>query len=193
MFGKLQGLVEYIGDNFIILMAGGVGFKVMLPANILSSVKAGKESSFWIETVVREDAITLIGFNNMDEQVMFQKLVTVSGIGTKVALAILGAFKVNVLQTAIFSGDVKTLTSVPGVGKKVAERIIVELKGKASAVISEEGETADIYNDVLGALESLGYRRNDCVEMVQKIVKDNPDNSVQTIITICLREIADNR
>ena len=188
MFGKLQGVVEYIGSNFVILMAGGVGFKVLLPPNILANQKVGSDAAFWVETVVREDAINLIGFENPVQQEMFQNLTTVSGIGTKVALAILGAFKIDVLQTAIVSGDAKTLTAVPGVGKKVAERIIVDLKGKVG--VSDGNGGASACGDAMAALESLGYRRTDVAELVQKLARDNPDASVQSLITKALKKIS---
>jgi len=189
MFGKLQGVVEYCGAGFVILTTGGVGYKVMLPGNILATQRVGADAAFWIETVVREDAINLIGFDSIAAQELFVKLTGVSGIGTKLALAILGVFKVPVLGSAIVSGDVKTLCGVPGVGKKVAERIIVELKGKVagSAVDSASG---DVYNDTLAALESLGYRRADCVESVQRLVKDNPGDAVEALITKALKEYA---
>jgi Holliday junction DNA helicase RuvA len=130
----------------------------------------------------------LIGFNNLEEQDLFVKLTSVSGIGTKVALAILGTFKANVLQSAIANGDVKTLISIPGVGKKVAERILVELKGKVSAEISSSA-SSNIYDDTMSALEALGYRRNDVVEIVQKLAKDNPNDTVQSLITKALKQI----
>ena len=187
MFGKLQGVVEYIGPGFIILGVGGVGYKVMLPTNVLIAMKAGDTASFWIETVVREDAINLIGFQSVAEQEMFIKLTGVSGIGTKVALAILGAFKLSVLEGAVISGDVKTLTSAPGVGKKVAERIIVELKGKVDGVVMDAAP-GDAYGDTLAALEALGYKRADCVELVQKLVRENPDDTVQSLLTKALKE-----
>ncbi|MDR2268858.1 MAG: Holliday junction branch migration protein RuvA [Rickettsiales bacterium] len=189
MFGKLQGSIEYIGSNFVILMAGGVGFKILLPSNILTAQTVGREAAFWIETIVREDAINLIGFDDQAQQDLFVKLTSVSGIGPRVALAILGAFGADVLQTAILSGDVKTLTSIPGVGKKVAERIIVELKGKVGASVPA-GANGNVYDDVLAALETLGYRRGDVVELVQKLARENPDDTVQSLITKALKEYA---
>ena len=187
MYGKLQGAIDYIGNNFVILMAGNIGFKILLPANVLAAQTVGKNAVFWIETIVREDAITLVGFANISEQEMFQKLTTVSGIGPKVALAILGSFKIGSLESAISTGDVKTLTSVPGVGKKVAERILIELKGKVTCVLTEGFET-DITGDTLSALESLGYRRLDCVELVQKL--QATEDSVQSLLTKVLKEYA---
>ena len=188
MFGKLQGLVDYVGNNFVILMSGGIGFKIMLAINVLSMQSVGKEAIFWIETIVREDSINLVGFNNLSEQELFLKLTMVTGIGTKVALAILGSFKTDILRTAIATGDVKTLTAVPGVGKKVAERIIVELKGKIDFSEHSEGSN-NHYDDTISALEALGYRRSDVVEMVQKLVKENPDDSVQSLIKKALKQL----
>jgi Holliday junction DNA helicase RuvA len=191
MFGKLQGVVEYVGSNFVILTANGIGFRIMLPPNVLAAQAVGGEASFWVETVVREDSISLIGFDSIPRQEMFQKLTAVSGIGPKVALAILGSFKIGVLESAIASGDVATLTSVPGVGKKVAERIIVELKGKVVAGASVVAGGSDAYNDALGALESLGYRRADVVELVQRLAAENPADNVQSLITKALKAIGD--
>ncbi|MDR3208517.1 MAG: Holliday junction branch migration protein RuvA [Rickettsiales bacterium] len=190
MFGKLQGAVEYVGVGFVILLVSGVGFKVLLPENILARQKVGKNAAFWIETIVRQDAIQLIGFDAQDEQDMFQKLVGVSGIGTKLALAVIGAFRQGVLRTAIASGDAKTLSSVPGVGKKVAERIIVELRGKVDGALASSESDGDVYGDVLSALESLGYRRADSVELVQKLIKENPNENVQSLLTKALKEYA---
>jgi Holliday junction DNA helicase RuvA len=190
MFGKLQGSIEYVGAGFVILMANGVGFKVMLPTNILARQKSGASATFWIETIVRQDAINLIGFDTLDEQNMFQKLTSVSGIGSKLALAIIGSFKTEVLRTAIASKDSKTLSSVPGVGKKVAERIIVELNGKIEAAAASSQSESDVYGDVLAAMESLGYKRGECVETVQKLIRENPTDGVQSLITKALKEYA---
>jgi Holliday junction DNA helicase RuvA len=183
MIGRLQGVVDYVGAGFVILTAGGVGYKVWLPSNVLFENPVGSPASFWIETIVREDAITLIGFGDLAAQDMFIKLTSVSGVGPKSALAILGAFKLEVLSGAIAGEDVKTLTAAPGVGKKVAERIIVELKGKVGIVSAG----SDAANDTLSALETLGYRRADVVELVQKLAKENPGDPVQSLITKALK------
>jgi Holliday junction DNA helicase RuvA len=191
MFGKLQGRIDYVGANFVILTANGVGFKIMLPSGALAAANVGEDASFWIETIVREDSISLIGFESMREQDMFVKLTGVSGIGPKLALAILGGFRIGVLEAAVASGDAKTLSSVPGVGKKVAERIIVELKGKIAAAAPDgENGADDVYGDTLAALESLGYRRQDMVELAQRLVAENPDASVQSLITKALKEMS---
>jgi len=191
MFGKLQGVIDYIGNGFVILMAGGVGFRIMLPANVLTAQTVGDKATFWIETIVRDDAINLVGFDSLAAENMFVKLISVSGVGPKVALAILGAFKTDVLENAIAGGDIGTLTEVPGIGKKVAERLIVELKGKvvASAGIAG-GEGRGAYNDALAALEALGYRRVHTVELVQRLIKEKPDDDIQSLITKALKELS---
>ncbi|MFQ6778077.1 MAG: Holliday junction branch migration protein RuvA, partial [Alphaproteobacteria bacterium] len=121
MIGKLQGIVDYIGDDFIILMAGPVGYKVFTTEyfTLKSTI------SLWIETIVREDSIRLFGFSTLSMQNLFNQLTTVSGVGPKVAMAIMSTIKTDSLITAIATGDAKTISSAPGVGKKMAEKIIV--------------------------------------------------------------------
>ena len=184
MFGKLQGKIDFVGSNFAILMAGGVGFKVMAPSGLLARLRCGDDAALWIETIAREDSISLVGFETLADQELFVKLTGVSGIGPKLALAMLGA-KSAVIETAIAEEDVATLTSVPGVGKKVAERIIVELKGKVCA--SGGGKAA---LEALEALEALGYRRADASGIVHRLAAENPADDVQSLITKALKEYA---
>ena len=138
MIGKLQGIVDYIGDGFIILMAGPVGYKVYTPEN----PAPGSAVTLWIETVVREDSIRLFGFGTPAAQNLFNMLNGVSGVGPKVAMAIMGTIKTDTLLTAIATGDTKTIATAPGVGKKVAEKIIVELKNKIGGTSFDFGAAA---------------------------------------------------
>ena len=189
MIGKLQGFVDYIGDGFIILMTGGVGYKVYTP-EILTS---GANVTLWIETVVREDSIRLFGFSTQSGQNLFNMLTTVSGVGPKVAMAIMGTIKTDTLMTAIATGDAKTIATAPGVGKKVAEKIIVELKNKMGGTSFEfdMGNTSGgALPDLLAALESLGYRRMDIIDMAQKLVSNNPDADVSKLVPLALKEIS---
>ena len=192
MIGKLQGFVDYIGDGFIILMVSGVGYKVYTP-----EIFALKDNiSLWIETVVREDSIRLFGFSNIAGQNLFNMLTGVSGVGPKVAMAIMGTIKTDTLLTAIATGDAKTIATAPGVGKKVAEKIIVELKSKVGGVsfsTSFDKEMAGTLPDLLSALESLGYKRMDIVDMAQKLVSQNPSADVAKLIPMALKEISGNK
>lgn len=188
MIGKLQGTIDYIGDGFVILMAGPVGYKVFTPEYLTPKSTV----SLWIETVVREDSIRLFGFSTLAAQNLFNQLTGVSGVGPKVALAILSTIKTDTLMSAIATGDAKTIATAPGVGKKVAEKIIVELKNKIGGATFDfaPDATSGALPDLLAALESLGYRRLDIVDMAQKLVADNPGADVTKLIPLALKEIS---
>lgn len=194
MIGKLQGIVDYVGDGFVILLTGGVGYKVFTAEYL--TYKATVE--LWIETVVREDSIRLFGFTTIATQNLFNMLTAVSGVGPKVALAILGTISSDVLMSAIATGDAKTIATAPGVGKKMAEKIIVELKSKigggvATMFAADSGTTCEAGSalpDLLMALEALGYRRLDILDMAQKLVLANPAADVSRLVPMALKEIS---
>lgn len=193
MIGKLQGVVDYIGDGFIILMTGGVGYKVFTPEYLTPKSTV----SLWIETVVREDSIRLFGFSSINSQNLFNQLTGVSGVGPKVALAIMSTIKTDTLMSAIATGDAKTISTAPGVGKKMAEKIILELKNKIGGATFDFGqsssEATSALPDLLSALESLGYRRLDIIDMAQKLVKENPSADVSKLVPMALKEISGNK
>ena len=192
MIGKLQGIVDYTGDDFIILMAGPVGYKVFTPEYLTPKSTV----TLWIETIVREDSIRLFGFSTITAQNLFNQLTAVSGVGPKLAMAIMGAIKTDTLMSAIATGDVKTITAAPGVGKKVAEKIIVELKSKVGGTTFDfcgTSTTSAALPDLLAALESLGYRRLDIVDMAQKLVAANPDADVSKLVPMALKQISGNK
>ena len=196
MIGKLQGIVDYIGDGFVILLVNGVGYKVYTAEYLTHK----STIELWIETVVREDSIRLFGFTSLAGQNLFNMLTGVSGVGPKVALAILGTINSDMLMSAIATGDAKTIATAPGVGKKMAEKIIVELKGKVGGVsASLFAPTTDTVGassalpDLLMALEALGYRRLDIIEMAQKLVNQNPTADVSKLVPLALKEISGNK
>ena len=195
MIGKLQGIVDYIGDGFIILLVHGVGYKVFTAEYLTHK----STIELWIETVVREDSIRLFGFSTLQSQDLFNMLTGVSGVGPKVALAIMGTIKSDTLISAIATGDAKTIATAPGVGKKMAEKIIVELKNKvggASATLFAPDASvsqSSALPDLLMALESLGYRRLDIIEMAQKLVNENPNSDVSKLVPMALKEISNGR
>lgn len=194
MIGKLQGIVDYIGDGFVILLVNGVGYKVHTAEYLTHKSTV----ELWIETVVREDSIRLFGFTSLNAQNLFNMLTTVSGVGPKVALAIMGTINTDTLMSAIATGDAKTIATAPGVGKKMAEKIIVELKNKIGGVsatlfapdagVGAGGGSA--LPDLLMALEALGYRRLDIIEMAQKLVAQNPSADVAALVPMALKEIS---
>ena len=197
MIGKLQGIVDYIGDGFVILLVNGVGYKVHTAEYLTHKSTV----ELWIETVVREDSIRLFGFTTLNNQNLFNMLTAVSGVGPKVALAILGTINSDTLMSAIATGDAKTIATAPGVGKKMAEKIIVELKNKiggASATLfTPDADTttsaSSALPDLLMALESLGYRRLDIIEMAQKLANQNPTADVSKLVPMALKEISKNK
>lgn len=194
MIGKLQGIVDYIGDGFVILLVNGVGYKVFTAEYLTRKSTV----ELWIETVVREDSIRLFGFTTLNGQNLFNMLTAVSGVGPKVALAILGTINSDTLMSAIATGDAKTIATAPGVGKKMAEKIIVELKNKVGGVSATlfapdtniASGASSALPDLLMALESLGYRRLDIIEMAQHLVNQNPTADVSKLVPMALKEIS---
>mgnify|MGYP003394639184 CR=1 FL=1 len=172
MIGKLSGRFEgTTPDGAAIIDVGGVGYVVRVPVAHLLELKAAKgSSSLLVHTAVREDSIDLYGFPTSGELVFFKQLMSVSGIGPKTALNILNIADVTTLKSSIARGDSSALTKVFGIGKKSAERIVVELRDKISLEFSASGtpviEGGD--TDVIEALMALGYR----AEESRKVLKD---------------------
>ncbi len=160
MIAGLHGTLESLGGDGAIINVGGIGFRVYMPTSTLSSLgKIGDEVHLYTHLHLREDNATLYGFATDDELRFFQTLLGVSGLGPKLALAMLSAMSVDKLTMAIATGSVDLLTIVPGIGKKVADRLVLELKDKIAAgwVTTPAAQLAEANTDVLAALTSLGY------------------------------------
>jgi Holliday junction DNA helicase RuvA len=160
MIAGLHGKLELIGGDWAIINVGGIGFQVYMPTSTLSSLgKIGDEVNLHTHLHLREDNATIYGFGSTDELRLFQTLLGVSGLGPKLALAMLSAMSVDKLTMAIATGSVDLLTIIPGIGKKVADRIVLELKDKIAAgwVTTPAAQVAEANTDVLAALTSLGY------------------------------------
>ena len=160
MIAGLKGTIEAVGSNWVILDVGGISFQVFLPTSTLSAIGViGKEVKLNTFLQVREDGMALYGFGSARELALFQSLISVSGIGPKLGLALLSVMDADQLAAAIARGDEDLLTSVPGIGKKTASRIVLELKDKIGKewMITRELEAVQGNGDVLAALTSLGY------------------------------------
>jgi len=160
MIAGLHGTLESLGGDGAIINVGGIGFRVYMPTSTLSSLgKIGDEVHLYTHLHLREDNATLYGFATDDELRFFQTLLGVSGLGPKLALAMLSAMSIDKLTMAIATGSVDLLTIVPGIGKKVADRLVLELKDKIAAgwVTTPAAQLAEANTDVLAALTSLGY------------------------------------
>ncbi|HEY92684.1 MAG TPA: Holliday junction branch migration protein RuvA [Dehalococcoidia bacterium] len=160
MIAGLHGKVESVGSDWAIIDVGGIGFQVYMPTSTLSTLGAiGEEVKLYTHLHLREDNATLYGFALTDELGLFQNLINVSGLGPKLALAMLSAMNVERLTMAIATGSTDLLTVIPGIGKKMAERLVLELKEKIGAgwITTPAAQLAQENTDVLAALTSLGY------------------------------------
>src|SRR3989344_150561 len=132
MIGKVDGTISLVGDRFAIVDTNGIGYKVFMTENTIRSVEVGQKVALWTHLAVREDALDLYGFRDMGELSFFQMLIDISGIGPRSALSILGLAPIETLSRAIASGDISYLVKVSGIGKKTAEKIVLELRDKLS-------------------------------------------------------------
>jgi holliday junction DNA helicase RuvA len=179
MISQLEGKIVGIKGNTVTLMVGGVGYQVFLSAYTLGKVAGQERTLFYIHTHVREDMLALYGFLNEEELDMFELLISISGIGPKVALSILSIADVKTIRTAVVNQDSSILTRVSGVGKKTAERVIMELQNKVDAVGVEDQASALAGQDALEALASLGYSVTEAREALKSVPPDVTDVSAR--------------
>jgi Holliday junction DNA helicase RuvA len=171
MIATLDGILEYRGDDCIVINVGGIGFRVYIPSSTSSQLGAVKgRVSLYTHLHLREDNISLYGFASSEELALFKNLISVSGIGPKLALVLLSAFKPEQLVMAITSGDTDLLSQAPGIGKKMASRLVVELKGKLEKEWKEVVlPVAPDSADVISALTGLGYSVTEATKAISKV------------------------
>jgi Holliday junction DNA helicase RuvA len=175
MISYLKGKIVHKGEkHIVILTVSGVGYKVFTTLDTHSTQHENNETELWIHSVVREDAFDLYGFNDRATLEFFELLITISGIGPKSALGILSAATVKTLTDAIVSNETAYLTKISGISKKVAEKIVLELKGKVfTSDSSSSSQSSDI--DAIEALKSLGYSVKEAKDALDKIPQDISD------------------
>ena len=176
MIASLYGKLESLGSDGAIINVGGIGFQVYMPTSTLSTLGAiGKEVKLHTYLHLREDNASLFGFASADELRLFQSLIGVSGLGPRLALAMLSALSIESLVTAIASGSTDLLTEVPGIGKKMANRLILELKDKLGiGWASIPGvQIAEENAEALAALTSLGYSASEATRAVASLPPDS--------------------
>jgi Holliday junction DNA helicase RuvA len=171
MIARIEGTIIHKTDKFLVVDVGGVGYKLFATADTLNSRESGEPSVFWTYTAVRENSLDLYGFTTIEEMSFFELLLDVSGIGPKSALAILSVASIDTLKKAIATGDTSYLNKVSGIGRKTAEKIVIELRDKLAAHKGEEGAISPLRgeSDVVEALKSLGYSQNDARDVMKKI------------------------
>lgn len=218
MIAKLKGIIENIGEDCCIIDVNGVGYLVNMSARSLSKLKIGEYASLLIETIIKEDSITLFGFENPWEKEWFNTLTKVQGVGGKVCLAILSALSPSQLSQAISAQDKSSFVRANGVGPKLAARIVTELKDKivtipveyltsSPGVISsdENKETPNLetktpnnqptddslyqkIEDLTSALTNLGYQKIEAYRVATDICNQNPNENISTLIRLALKE-----
>ncbi len=175
MIAYLSGKVIHKDLKYAVIhTSSGVGYKVHTTIDTLSKMALGEPTELYIHTVVREDALDLYAFKERETLEFFELLITISGIGPKSALGILSAASVSSLKEAVFSGETAYLTKISGIGKKVADKIVLELKGKVGAI--DEGsrtQSGDI--DAIEALQALGYTQKEAKDSLEKVGRDVTD------------------
>ena len=198
MIGSLRGVVALLATDHCLLENNGVGYRVFMPAMSLSQIKTGQDIRVITYMAVREDAILLYGFLTQEYYQLFLQLTSVSGVGPKVALGVLSAAKPENFYLAIQNRDIKVLTGLPGIGKKMAERLILELKDKVesmdgSGAVENVLDSSDGANnntsEAIEALRALGYTNTEIYPVV-KAIPNCTELSTENIIRQALRNLA---
>ena len=197
MIAQLRGRILEKGPTRIVVDVGGVGYDVSVPLSTFYGLgEVGSEIVLRVHTHVREDAFALYGFATELEQALFQRLIGISGIGPKVALAVLSGIEPSELIRAIERGDLARLTAIPGVGKKTSERIVLELKDRLPTIMPVHVAAAGLEQpsarrtDVLSALINLGYHRPLAEKAVDSAITATPDGDFERTLKQALRELA---
>ena len=200
MIGQLRGKLISKKPNVLLIDVQGVGYEVAIPLTSFYELPdEGNEVTLKIHTHVREDAIILFGFHSRSEKEFFLKLLTISGVGPKLAIAILSGAPVHELAQALIEGNTGRLTSIPGVGRKTAERLTLELKGQVSAFILPEqaeavktaGTPQTIEEDILSALVNLGYPKPSAEKAVAMALREEgAERTFEGILKNALKRLA---
>jgi Holliday junction DNA helicase RuvA len=192
MIGSIRGRVTHVGLDYALIEVGGIGYRVVAGPGLLARLRGGAEASVFTHHLVREDQQALFGFATSEELGFFELLMTVSQVGPRLALAITSAHPVTRLQLAIVTDDVDVYTSVSGVGRKTAQRIILELKEKVHAAgIAAGGVAGAADSDVVAALESLGYTASEARRAAGSVA--GTEGGLDARIKAALQELARSR
>ncbi len=187
MIATLRGALQRVEATSVILDVGGVGYKIAVPVTVLSALPAVGETAFLhIHFHMRAEEISLYGFLHTDDQKVFELLLSVTGIGPKVALSVLSAMDAELLARTVAADDTRTLMRIPGLGLKTAQRLVLELRDKLTALAferkvdqiqakSQKPPAFDIFEDVVEGLVGLGYNRNDARRAADKALKEIDD------------------
>ena len=181
MISSISGIVKSISLNSIVVEVGGIGILIQVPNRVAVSLSTETPVSLYTYLIVREDALTLYGFSDLVDRDFFELLLSVTGIGPKVAQAILSGSDSATIATAISSSNLKTLESFPGLGKKGAQRLVLELKDKVAGFASKNAnKSLSVGNQVENALQGLGYSAKDATNMVAQVLSGNGKDNLSS-------------
>jgi Holliday junction DNA helicase RuvA len=183
MIATLRGEISQIEENALVVEVGGVGLRVFVPAPLRTRLKAGDAAFLFTHLVVREDALTLYGFESQRDRDLFNILLGVDGVGPKVALSVLSTLTPDTIQRAVFADEGEILGRVPGVGKKTAQKMALHLKDKLKPAdaLAQVAAMSDKDSEVLAALTALGYSVIEAQTAIQAIPKDAPDDTEERL------------
>ena len=196
MIGYIKGNVLNASEGVVLLENNGIGYEITCSASVYQKLLVDKKGEVYTYLAVREDDVSLYGFISLEEKNMFLKLITVNGVGPKMGITILSSINISTLATMIATEDIKGLSKLKGLGKKTAERIIVELREKMQADYDSNGEVIESvandntpYNeDAVMALMSLGFLKTECINVVKAAAKEGI-TAVEQVIAYSLKNI----
>lgn len=201
MIAQLSGKLILKSPNTVVIDVGGVGYEVTVPLSTFYELgEPGADVSLKIHTHVREDALQLFGFQTTREKELFLRLTSVSGIGPKLAITMLSGMPAVELIPAIRNNDVIRLTAIPGVGRKTAERVVVELRDKLAAIAFDEAELgaarsalateADVKDDTVAALMALGYPKPQAERAVSSAIREDGERTIEAVLKRSLKRLS---
>jgi Holliday junction DNA helicase RuvA len=195
MIGYLEGRVRRSSPEVVLLDVGGVGYEVHVPLSTfyeIEKAEPGATVGIWVRTHLRDDSLTLFGFWTERERILFDKLIGVGGIGPKLARVILSGLATDDLLSALSSGDVARLSTTPGVGKKTAERMVVELRDKVQDLAAELSiePALSVDDDLVEALISLGYKKAQAARAAAEAQEEQGDAPFHELLRVSLRKLS---
>lgn len=199
MIAYLEGKLGHKSPTQVVVLVGGVGYRLFIPVSTYYVLpEEGSSVSLRVHTHVREDILALYGFSTATEEQLFQRLISVAGVGPSLALKVMSGLEPAALVEAIRSGDLRRLGAIPGVGKKTAERLVVELRDKMPQVAASGSAAAQtpssglqaLVQDLLSALSNLGFARAQAEKSVEAIVRQEPDVTFEEALKKVLRKLS---
>ena len=195
MIGHLRGKIATKSSEAILIDVNGVGYELTVPLSVLATLpEVGAEAALHVHTHVREDELRLFGFGTPQDRLAFRTMLKISGVGPKVAVAVLGVLSGGQLAAAVNSGDTARLTAVPGIGKKTAERIVLELGGKLVLEPGVSAPAVGAFGELASALKNLGFKPSQVEQTIRDLEEDGAENEkFEVLLRRALKALQGNR